>query len=359
MRRKRAIDSTQRHLVCESPATIERIDRVYILRDDLLGIGSKTRFVPSLIKAHPHIRSWVYGSCPTAGWAQVSLAHVCAQYGKEFHVFMADRREMTPLQKFAESKGATFHWVEHGRLTVTEARAREYAHQSDDRALIPIGVDDPVIVQAIADFARSLPIRPTETWIASASGTLSRGLQKAWPGIQHNFVMVGHKPTREQLADAILWQCPEPFNKPAVHPPPYPSVATFDAKLWQFIEYAKEDALIWNVAADIDEWPLQEQAGGKPTMRRNPLLTKIEPNEMERPSTWHIDLLDGSLEHEPAADNEGTFEFGVRPSAAAKPQGDRFPRYSADEVVDNAYAWYRQNGFPYRRAECRHDRCVR
>lgn len=45
-----------------------------------------------------------------------------------------------------------------------------------------------------------------------------------------------------------VYKAPEKFDQKAKNPPPYPSAAHYDAKVWQFVKkHAKKGALIWNV----------------------------------------------------------------------------------------------------------------
>jgi hypothetical protein len=237
------------------PPVVEKHGRLLVVRDDLLKLGSKVRFLDPLIESRPEVNAWAY-SCPATGWGQVSLAYVCAMHGKEAHLFMAKRAQPNALQLRALDLGATLHWIDNGMLTVTEARARQYVEGRADRAVLPIGLDHELVVQQIANVARSLDVQPTEIWSVGSSCTLSRGLQLAWPEIPAHVVTVGHEPTEAQRGRAKVWRYPGAFDAPA-NPrdlPPFPSVATYDAKAWTFVSaYAKRGALFWNVAADLAE----------------------------------------------------------------------------------------------------------
>ena len=49
-----------------------------------------------------------------------------------------------------------------------------------------------------------------------------------------------------------LYIAPEKFWEQALEQPPYPSVSTYDAKLWQFVlQDAEPNDYIWNVGKDI------------------------------------------------------------------------------------------------------------
>ena len=51
--------------------------------------------------------------------------------------------------------------------------------------------------------------------------------------------------------NATLHVAPEKFWETAISQPPYPSVSSYDAKLWQFVEqHGMEGDFVWNVAAN-------------------------------------------------------------------------------------------------------------
>ena len=227
---------------------IEEHEKIQVVRDDLLGGGSKMRFADYLIKSNEDIEEWVYGSSPATGYAQISLAALCRRYGKKAVVFMADRAwdKLHDYQIKALSEGADMRFVPNGMLSVTEKRARDYVEQDPTvRRLLPIGFDHDTVIASIIRVALSIDVRPNEVWTVGSSVTLTRGLQLAWPDADYHCVTVGH---RGDYGRAKLYQCKIPFNKPAKVIPPFPSAITYDAKAWQFIkEHARTGALFWNV----------------------------------------------------------------------------------------------------------------
>ena len=53
-----------------------------------------------------------------------------------------------------------------------------------------------------------------------------------------------------KIKSGNIFISPEKFEEPAHILPPYPSVDTYDAKLWQFVlKYGKSGDYIWNVAS--------------------------------------------------------------------------------------------------------------
>ena len=229
---------------------IEEHEGIQVVRDDLLGGGSKIRFADYLVQSQPEIEEWVYGSSPATGYAQISLSYLCRKYGKKAVIFMAERAwdKLHDYQIEALKAGADMKWVPNGMLSVTEKRARDYVEQDPKvRRLLPIGFHHDTVIASIIRVALSIDIEPNEVWTVGSSGTLTRGLQLAWPDADFNCVTVGH---RGDYGKAKLYECEIPFNKPAKIIPPFPSAITYDAKAWEFIkQHASPGALFWNVGA--------------------------------------------------------------------------------------------------------------
>lgn len=234
---------------------------VHVVRDDLLLYGSKIRFLDYLVGHFPrtaNIQEWVFGSCPATGYAQISLGYVCKRYGKRAVLFMAERKELHPYQIRAQALGVDFRWVNFGRLTVTQAAARRYADEDTAiRKVLPIGLEHPIVSLAIEKVAVSLPLQPAEVWSVGSSGSLNRGLQKAWPTADVHVVSVGHSMDDRERGRATLHRTRYRFDEPVDDDdrPPFPSAPTYDAKAWHVMRdyYHEHEAagpiLFWNVGA--------------------------------------------------------------------------------------------------------------
>ena len=236
---------------------IERLNNdIFVVRDDLLGVGSKARFIDYLVGHDPnyaHVEEWCFGSAPKTGWGPISLSHVCKKYGKKATFFMAKRKEPTPQQLKTIELGGTINWMNFGMLSTTTAAARKYAEQDSKRMVLPIGLNHPTVLASIVKVARNLPLQsePTEIWTVASGGVLSRGLQEAFPNVSVNAVQVGHKLSEKELGRAKLYISPYKYDQACKEEdmPPFPSEKFYDAKLWPFVrQHAKPGALLWNVA---------------------------------------------------------------------------------------------------------------
>jgi hypothetical protein len=228
---------------------VENFEGINVVREDLLDGGTKRRAAYNYILRYPHIENWVYAS-PRQGYAQLALAYVCKDLGKKAIVYIPDGKK-TDITLESESLGAEIHLVKNGMLTVIQKRAKDRAKLDEKTMLIPFGLDHPIIIETIANFARKLPIQPKEVWSVMSSGVLSRGLQMAWPEAKVYGVQIGHNTTTVEMGRAISIPKRMPFSTdcPEKERPPFPSSLTYDSKAWKHIkEMASEGALFWNVA---------------------------------------------------------------------------------------------------------------
>lgn len=239
------------------PLVVSEHEGFQVVRDDLLGVGSKVRALDYLVGHAPEyasIKEWVFGSCPAHGYAQISMPSVTGRYNKDTVMFMAQRAadKLTVEQHKGIECGTRYHWVPNGMLNVTQARAREYVAESPDtRAVLPLGLEHPTVIASFIKIARTIPT-PKEFWTVGSSGTLNRALQLAWPEADAHVVSVGHTMSPREIGRAKMWRSSYKFDRP-IKPkdaPPFPSAPKYDAKGWEFIRaHGKPGAYYWNVAA--------------------------------------------------------------------------------------------------------------
>ena len=118
---------------------------------------------------------------------------------------------------------------------------------------MPLGLEHPKVLEDIRELAKDIEIvyniKISEIWSVGSSGTLTRGLQMAFPDKDVHVVSVGHK-MREGVGRARLYLSDYKFTQEVKEEdkPPFPSVPTYDAKAWPVMrKYAKKGSLFWNV----------------------------------------------------------------------------------------------------------------
>jgi len=221
---------------------VTKHDNIHVVRDDLFPGGTKARFIPALFADCDEV---VYAT-PCEGGAQTALAYVAAQLGKRATLFCAARKKQHPRVGMAQRWGATYHFVSPGYLSVVQARAEEYADRTGAK-LAKFGI--PGAVDAIAKAALSTGLVPDEVWCAAGSGTLARGLDKAWPWAARYAVEVGRELSHRDVDNAIIVKQPLVFGKPHPQVPPFPADPHYDAKAWAECKARHGGGLVlfWNV----------------------------------------------------------------------------------------------------------------
>lgn len=235
-------------MILPEPTVVEH-EGIHVVRDDLIGGGTKARFIGQLFEADDEV---VYASPPEGG-AQTALAWCARELGKRATIFVAKRQRPHPRSLMAKRLGAKVLQVKPGYLTVVQARARAYCEHTGAR-LAPFGLDMPEAVAAIADAARATGLNPDEVWCASGSGVLARGLAQAWPKARRHVVQIGRKLSPEEVAGADIHVYPRPFGKEAAVQPPFPADPHYDAKAWETTKARRGAGLVvmWNVTGPAE-----------------------------------------------------------------------------------------------------------
>ncbi len=238
---------------------IEKHEDIYVVREDLLEGGSKRRFIDRYVREEIEkgAEEFVFGGAPATGYAPMSLTLQAKHYGADATFFMAKRSldNLHEYQKKALEYGANIQWVNMGMLNVTLSRAKKYYEEDTfKRRNFPLGLEDERVIEDIETLAREIreewKDKFSEIWTVGSSGTLSRGLQRAFPELEVHVISVGHKMSEREIGRAKFYKSPYKFDKPIkpIEAPPFPSAPTYDAKAWPFLkEFAKPNALFWNV----------------------------------------------------------------------------------------------------------------
>jgi hypothetical protein len=214
------------------------------------------RFIDHMVRTSKE-KEFVFGASNKVGWGAISLSAVCKRYGKKAVFFMAKTSNPTEHQLEVLRLGGQIHWVGNGMLNVTKARAREYADADPkNRRLLPIGLEDDTVLGSIIKVARGIGVKPKEIWTVASSGTLSRGLQLAFPKAKVFAVQTGHSMNETAAGRAEVIVSPYKYDKRVsdAEMPPYSSEPFYDAKVWRFVqERASKGALVWNVAGPVTQ----------------------------------------------------------------------------------------------------------
>lgn len=229
-----------------------------VVRDDVLPGGTKQRALLEYLTEFD-ADEFVYAG-PNTGYAQIGLAYAASQLKKRTRLFLQGVMP-SPLTRRAESYGAVTSL--HGAtLADTEKLAEEYVTQHPDATLVPFGLDDArfrqLLLEALREATKDVS-PPKRVWITWGSGTLAETLAELWPRTRIIAVQVGKGIYIEKLSNDLrrrltiydakkYYKFHEAISEK--ERPPYPSLATYDGKVWLFHNHIQPYDLIWNVGAD-------------------------------------------------------------------------------------------------------------
>lgn len=236
----------------EEPAIIEH-DGFKVVREDLMGFGSKCRFGDILVQKAP-TDTLVYVQ-PRFGFAGISLAYLANKYNKKLVLFMPSGKIISDHQAICIERGAIPKFRRIAAMPNLNRIAKQWA-EDNNATFIPLGLKHELVTAAAVKVAYDIAEKhgyPEEVWSAISTGVLSRSLQIAWPDADFNAVAVSRNIKTGELGKAKVWSHPKAFasNVDPAHNPPFPSAMNYDAKAWEFmVKHGNPGSLFWNVGGD-------------------------------------------------------------------------------------------------------------
>jgi hypothetical protein len=223
-----------------------------IIREDLHDTGLKARWADLLMQRVPNT-TLVYVQ-PRVGYAGISLARVAKIYGKKLVLFCPAAKEASEHQKIAASLGAELRFVRIAAMPVLQSYAAKFASRHN-LLFIPLGLKAALITAAGVNYALRLAAKygePEEMWFATSTGVLARAFMIAYEDrCRYRMVAVARNMQAGEKGPAKIYSHPREFAQPSLTMPPYPSIRTYDAKVWEFVEkYATDQAFVMNVACE-------------------------------------------------------------------------------------------------------------
>jgi hypothetical protein len=236
----------------EEPQIVEH-EGFKVVREDLMGFGSKCRFGDILVqKAQTDTLVYVQ---PRFGFAGISLAYLAEKYNKRLVLFSPSQKEISDHQAICIENGAEMKFKRIAAMPNLNLHAKKWAEENN-ATFIPLGLKHELVTAAAVKVAYDLAEKhgyPKEVWSAISTGVLQRALQIAWPDAEFNAVAVARNIKDGELGRAKVWSHPKQFNQDvdAEYMPPFPSATNYDAKAWEFMKkHGNPGAWFWNVGGD-------------------------------------------------------------------------------------------------------------
>ena len=264
---KHVIDGKNKDINCDLEALKDWVDPypyhvqehegIKVVRDDLI-VGSKARFGDYYFSQIEE-DTVVYVQ-PRVGLAGVSILELAKKYNKNVILFMPASKKISDHQAIVIERGAIPKFRRIAAMPVLNKYAKD--HAMDIKAhFIPLGLYHPLVVAGAARVARNIREQygtPERVYCAISTGVLSRGIQLGFgQDVEFVSVAVARNLKAGELGCAEVISEPLPFLTPEKKEnlPPFPSVDTYDAKVWKYaLEYKRnnpeKDVWFWNVGKD-------------------------------------------------------------------------------------------------------------
>lgn len=230
------------------PVVVEH-EGVFVVRDDLT-VGTKAR-AGDLFMSKIDAPTMVYCQ-PRVGLAGVSLCDAASRHSdKKIVLFMPSSKKISIHQACCIERGAVVMFERIAAMPNLNLYAKRWA-QENGAYFIPLGLKHELATAAIVHAASKIE-EPDEVYVAISTGVLSRALQIAWPNAKFTCVAVARNLKAGELGRARVISEPLPFpqSESAENLPPFPTVNTYDAKVWKYIpKNSGKRIVMWNVGTD-------------------------------------------------------------------------------------------------------------
>lgn len=224
-----------------------------VVREDLMGFGSKCRFGDILVQSCPS-DTLVYVQ-PRYGFAGISLAYLAEKYNKKLVLFSPSQKEISDHQAICIERGADMKFRRIAAMPNLNKIAADWAKENNG-FFIPLGLRHELVTAAAVKVAYDMAQvhgEPKEVWHAISTGVLGRALQIAWPNAEFNGVAVARNIKDGERGRATIWSHPKEFsqNVATEFEPPFPSALNYDAKAWELmLKNGNPGAWFWNVGGN-------------------------------------------------------------------------------------------------------------
>jgi len=224
-----------------------------VVREDLMGFGSKCRFGDILVQSCPS-DTLVYVQ-PRYGFAGISLAYLAEKYNKKLVLFSPSQKEISDHQAICIERGADMKFRRIAAMPNLNKIAADWAKENNG-FFIPLGLRHELVTAAAVKVAYDMAQvhgEPKEVWHAISTGVLGRALQIAWPNAEFNGVAVARNIKDGERGRATIWSHPKEFsqNVATEFEPPFPSALNYDAKAWELmLKNGSPGSWFWNVGGN-------------------------------------------------------------------------------------------------------------
>lgn len=229
---------------------------LHVVRDDLLTGGTKSRGAVAYFQEllQQDIDELIYTGANN-GYGQVAVAH--ALYLLKASVKLTIFYQPVDIPYIERIRSLTSYLYPVNYVKVNQPMRKiwemitEYKSKRVKCFEIPFGLDDEQFKSSLMTaLAIHLHQDIQRLWLVGGIGTLYQVLLTLLPQTQFNLVQVGREITlnEQQRKNTRVYKSSYKLHQDIDVKVPYPTVASYDAKIWEFRDEFVDGDYIWNVA---------------------------------------------------------------------------------------------------------------
>ena len=236
--------------------------KLYVVRDDLLVGGTKSRaivqYIQQLLEKNPKTNELVYAGASN-GYAQIALSYALYLMKSNIKLtifFQATHLdEAHKLKRIAKYLYPNTNYIDvNGPLKKLWKELDQYMLLHKNAYPIKFGLDDPIFMDilllALKDHLEKYVDKIKRLWLVAGSGTLLKTLYGLLPNTKFNIVQVGRPVDISSLDKnrVTLYVSGLPLYTKIDADIPYPTTKSYDGKIWEFSDKFENKDFIWNTA---------------------------------------------------------------------------------------------------------------
>jgi len=250
-------------ILYDPPVVVKQVSykniKLNVISDNLIIGGTKTRsiltYLQNLLKQKPDIDTLLYLGASN-GYAQLAFAY--SLYLLKSDIKLKIYFQDTNLDEAVKLRSIAKYVYPNIEYVILKKPFREIwplidkeIENNSNTYLIPFGLDDPTykkyFYESLHDHLKSHTKIKT-LWIVGGSGTLFNTLYKILLNAHFDVVQVGkeiHTDTEQKRI--TLYKSSYPLYTPLKLEVPYPTLKSYDGKIWEFADKFVDGDYIWNV----------------------------------------------------------------------------------------------------------------
>lgn len=251
-------------ILYDPPIVIKQINyknlKLNVISDNLIIGGSKTRsiliYLQDLLKQKPDVNTLIYLGASN-GYAQLAFAY--SLYLLKSNIKLKIFFQHTNLDEAIKLRSIAKYVYPNIEYIILKKPFREIwplidkeIENNSDAYLIPFGLNDPTykkyFYESLSNHLHEYVTKIKTLWIVGGSGTLFNTIYNILSDTHFNVVQVGKEiHTNNDQNRITLYKSSYPLYSPLNVEIPYPTLKSYDGKIWEFANLFTNGDYIWNV----------------------------------------------------------------------------------------------------------------